>query len=109
MNSASAIKERVLAVGSYIVDNKATIRQAASIVGTSKSTASYDINNRLVTFDPKLYKRVRKVIEKNKAERHLRGGKATKAYWKTVIKITKRKAKKGRVRTHNRKRSTDVA
>lgn len=65
-------------IGMYIIQNNATIRKAASYEGISKSTLHLHIHKILSKENPKLYAEVVKVIEKNKAERHERGGLATK-------------------------------
>ncbi|MEC9488490.1 MAG: sporulation transcriptional regulator SpoIIID [Halanaerobium sp.] len=72
------IRERVVQVANYIYETKATVRQAAKIFGVSKSTVHKDVTERLEKVDEKLAERVRKVLEFNKAERHIRGGEATK-------------------------------
>ncbi len=72
------IRERVKKVGNYIYETKATVRQAAKIYGVSKSTIHKDVTDRLLKIDPELAKKVKKVLEYNKAERHIRGGQATK-------------------------------
>ena len=72
------VEERAVELGEYIIENKATVRLAAKIFGISKSTVHKDVSQRLRTLSPELYKGVKEVLEKNKAERHLRGGIATK-------------------------------
>lgn len=72
------IQERVIQVANYIYETKATVRQAAKIFGVSKSTVHKDVTERLEKIDAKLAERVRGVLEFNKAERHIRGGEATK-------------------------------
>ena len=71
-------EERAARLGEYIVKNKATVRAAAEIFGVSKSTVHTDVTDRLKEIDPHLYLRVREVLEVNKAQRHIRGGLATK-------------------------------
>ncbi len=71
-------QERCEILGKYIVENNATVRSAAKIYGVSKSTVHQDITAVLSKTNPVLYAQVRLVLEKNKAERHLRGGEATK-------------------------------
>ena len=73
-----AIRERVLILGEYICDTHATVRDAARRFGISKSTVHKDMTQKLVDYDPVMYIAVRAVLEQNKAERHLRGGEATK-------------------------------
>ena len=62
----------------YIVKNKATVRQAAKVFGISKSTVHKDVTERLEVINPGLAEEIRKVLDVNKAERHLRGGMATR-------------------------------
>jgi putative DeoR family transcriptional regulator (stage III sporulation protein D) len=72
------IEERAIQIAQYIIENNATVRQTAKAFGISKSTVHMDVAERLKKVDPYLYKEVRKVLEINKAERHIRGGLATK-------------------------------
>ena len=74
----SYLKERVTMFGSYIAETGATVRETAKKFGYSKSTVHKDVTERLKDFAPSLYAETRAVLEKNKAERHLRGGMATK-------------------------------
>ena len=71
-------QERCVSLGRYIVDNGATVRNAAKVFGISKSTVHQDITSRLEKVNPALQKQVKEVLEKNKQERHIRGGLATK-------------------------------
>ncbi len=71
-------QERCVSLGKYIVDNGATVRSAAKVFGISKSTVHQDITARLEKVNPALQKQVKEVLEKNKQERHIRGGLATK-------------------------------
>ena len=71
-------QERCVSLGKYIVDNGATVRSAAKVFGISKSTVHQDITSRLEKVNPALQKQVKEVLEKNKQERHIRGGLATK-------------------------------
>ena len=71
-------QERCVSLGKYIVDNGATVRNAAKVFGISKSTVHQDITSRLEKVNPALQKQVKEVLEKNKQERHIRGGLATK-------------------------------
>ena len=73
-----SIEERALALAEYIVENKATVRAAAGRFGVSKSTVHKDMTERLRDIDRLLYEKVRLILEQNKAERHLRGGAATR-------------------------------
>lgn len=72
------IEERALEIGNYILENKATVRYAAKKFGVSKSTVHKDVSERLAYINPGLAKEVRKILDVNKAERHIRGGLATK-------------------------------
>ena len=70
--------ERACLYGRYMVQNGATVRETAHFFGTSKSTVHKLVTGRLKQIDPTLYGRVRLVLDTNKAERHIRGGQATK-------------------------------
>ncbi len=72
------IQERVLEISQYILDTKATVRQVAMSFGVSKSTVHKDITERLPMIKPELAKDIKKVLNHNKAERHIRGGEATR-------------------------------
>ena len=72
------IEERAIEVANYIIRYNATVRQTAKLFGISKSTVHKDITDRVEKLDPDLAKSVRQVLEVNKAERHIRGGMATK-------------------------------
>lgn len=71
------IEERVLETAEYIIENGATVRDAAKVFNVSKSTIHKDMQERLRHINPSLYKMVYAVLEHNKAERHIRGGQAT--------------------------------
>ena len=73
-----AIYERAVSIGNYVVENNATVREAARAFDVSKSTVHKDITERLLVESPILQKEVREVLDKNKEERHIRGGEATK-------------------------------
>lgn len=70
--------ERAVAIGRYVADTGATVRQAASAFGVSKSTAHKDLTLKLKYENYSLYCRVAQVLAKNKQERHIRGGIATR-------------------------------
>lgn len=72
------IEERAVEIANYIVDEKTTVRQAAKKFGVSKSTIHKDVTERLLKINPPLAGKVRKVLDLNKSERHIRGGLATK-------------------------------
>jgi putative DeoR family transcriptional regulator (stage III sporulation protein D) len=80
------IQERVKEVANYIYETKATVRQTAKVYGVSKSTIHKDVTERLLKVDPELAKRVKQVLEFNKAERHIRGGEATRKKYKKLKK-----------------------
>ncbi len=72
------VEQRAVTLGRYIASTNATVRLAAKKYGISKSTVHKDVSDRLKNINPSLYKEVRKVLDINKEERHIRGGKATK-------------------------------
>lgn len=72
------IQKRVLDLSFFIADHKATVRQAARHFGVSKSTVHKDVTERLPDINRHLAKEVKKILDVNKAERHIRGGEATK-------------------------------
>jgi len=76
------IEERVADLAAYIVDNQTTVRAAARQFGISKSTVHKDLTERLPRINPGLYRQVRTLLDLNKAERHIRGGLATRRKYK---------------------------
>lgn len=72
------IEERVIEVAQYIIDTKSTVRQAAKKFSCSKSTVHKDLAERLLKINPVLARKAKKILEFNKAERHIRGGEATR-------------------------------
>lgn len=72
------IEERAINLAHYIIETKETVRNTAKQFGISKSTVHKDVSDRLLRINPILAKDVRKVLDENKAERHIRGGMATK-------------------------------
>ena len=72
------IEERACELAEYIIETSATVRAAAARFGISKSTVHKDMTERLEQIDRGLYLRVKEVLERNKAERHIRGGDATR-------------------------------
>ena len=72
------VDERVCCLAEWIIENKATVRAAAERFGVSKSTVHKDLTERLRQLDRLSYEKVRLILEQNKAERHIRGGNATK-------------------------------
>ena len=81
-------EERTIRLAQYMIEQKATVRQTAARFGISKSTVHKDITTRLQKLNtelyenPQLYKQVKKILEKNKQERHIRGGRATQAKYR---------------------------
>ena len=73
-----SIEERAVELAHYIIETKDTVRGAAKKYGISKSTVHKDVSERLKKINPGLAKEVREILEENKAERHIRGGMATK-------------------------------
>ena len=74
----NSIEERACTLAQYIIDTKDTVRGAARKFGVSKSTVHKDVSQRLLKINYALALEVRKILDENKAERHLRGGLATK-------------------------------
>ena len=73
-----SIEERAVKLARYIIDSKDTVRGAAKRFGVSKSTVHKDVSERLLKINPGLASEVREILDENKAERHIRGGLATK-------------------------------
>ena len=78
MRIDSSIEERAISLAEYIIDSKDTVRGAAKKFGVSKSTVHKDVSERLIHINKALAIEVRKILDENKAERHIRGGLATK-------------------------------
>lgn len=76
------IEERARMMALYIIENRATVRSCARKFGISKSTVHKDLSERLPAFNRPLYLQVKQVLEENKAERHIRGGIATRKKYK---------------------------
>ena len=77
------IEERAIELAYYIIEKKTTVRAAAKKFGISKSTVHKDVTERLMKIKPDLADEVRAVLEENKAERHIRGGEATRAKYQS--------------------------
>ena len=77
-----SVTNRATILGEYIKKNGATVRQTAGVFNVSKSTVHKDVTERLKTKNPVLYNDVKKVLEFNKNERHIRGGLATRRKYK---------------------------
>lgn len=78
------MEKRACKLAVYIIENRTTIRAAAKQFGISKSTVHKDLTQRLKHCDQGLYRQVKKILEINKAERHIRGGLATKKKYKST-------------------------
>ncbi|MDD5938506.1 MAG: sporulation transcriptional regulator SpoIIID [Clostridiales bacterium] len=76
------MEERAIRLAQYIIENRTTVRAAAARFGISKSTVHKDIQERLPTFNRPLYLQAKAVLEENKAQRHIRGGIATRRKYK---------------------------
>lgn len=72
------VEDRAVELGEYIIEHKATVRGAAKQFGISKSTVHKDVSERLKKLNPQLYIEVKHVLDVNKAQRHIRGGLATR-------------------------------
>ena len=79
---ADTIEERACELAVYITETGATVRAAAKHFGISKSTVHKDLTVRLARYNPTLFQKVRVVLEENKAQRHIRGGIATRKKYK---------------------------
>ena len=78
------IEERACALADYIIENRATVRAAAKKFGVSKSTVHKDLQDRLPGINQPLYRQVKVVLDENKAQRHIRGGIATRKKYKGI-------------------------
>ena len=76
------MEERAVGLAQYIIENRATVRAATSKFGVSKSTVHKDLSERLPGFNRPLYLQAKAVLEENKAQRHIRGGIATRRKYK---------------------------
>ena len=76
------IKQRTCELAVYMIENRATVRHAAKHFGISKSTVHKDLSQRLPYYNQSLYLQARAVLDINKAQRHIRGGLATRAKYK---------------------------
>ena len=77
-------KERCIRLGEYLVENNSTVRATAAYFGISKSTVHKDLSEKLPHIRISLYEEVKRVMDRNKAERHIRGGKATQDKYRTL-------------------------
>ncbi len=78
------IDDRATRLGEYIVENKSTVRRAAKQFGVSKSTVHKDVSQRLKNINNSLYRDVKNILDLNKAQRHIRGGLATKKKYEAM-------------------------
>ena len=78
------IEERACDLALYILETRSTVRAAAKQFGISKSTVHKDLSERLPAFNRPLYLQVKEILEQNKAERHIRGGIATRRKYKGI-------------------------
>lgn len=78
------IKRRAMEIGNYIIESSSTVRQTADVFGVSKSTVHKDVTERLPQINKQLSSQVKHILESNKAERHIRGGEATKKKYKNL-------------------------
>lgn len=83
---ADTLHQRACDLAVYIIETGATVRTAAAHFGISKSTVHKDLSQRLPRYNPLLYNQVRKVLDINKAERHIRGGLATREKYRQMAK-----------------------
>lgn len=84
------MEERACRLADWIIANRSTVRAAAERFGVSKSTVHKDLTERLRQIDRLSYEKVRLILEQNKAERHLRGGDATKRKYSQQKQMKKR-------------------
>lgn len=82
MHLRTNIEQRSCDLAAYIIENQSTVRAAAARFGVSKSTVHKDLTERLPHVNPGLYRQVRALLDLNKAERHIRGGMATRRKYK---------------------------
>lgn len=80
------IEERAIELARYIIENNSTVRATAKIFNVSKSTVHKDVHERLTKINPVLYEQAKTILEQNKAERHIRGGMATKKKYENIKK-----------------------
>ena len=78
------MEERAAALALYLIENRTTVRAAAKKFGISKSTVHNDLSERLPVYNRTLYLQVKEILEENKAQRHIRGGLATRRKYKGI-------------------------
>lgn len=81
------MEERACQLALYLIENRATVRSAARKFGVSKSTVHKDLSERLPAYNRALYLQVKEVLDENKAQRHIRGGLATRRKYKGELNI----------------------
>ena len=86
-----SIEDRAEILGKYISETGATVRAAANVFKISKSTVHKDVTERLEHINPSLYSEVKDVLEKNKSERHMRGGEATRQKYLSIVMLKTKK------------------
>ena len=79
-----SLDDRAVMLGEYIIESGSTVREAAKKYGISKSTVHKDVTFRLRSTNPAVYRSVREILDKNKSERHIRGGLATKHKYEII-------------------------
>ena len=79
-----SIKERIIETAEYIIEHKATVRAAASVMGVSKSTVHTDMSVRLPNLNKETYGAVKAILDKNREERHIRGGEKTREKYRNM-------------------------
>ena len=82
--STAEEKERCIKLAEYLIENRSTVRATAKFFGISKSTVHKDISEKLPHIQMQLYRDAKKILDQNKAERHIRGGQATKDKYTTL-------------------------
>lgn len=95
------IEERAVAIANYIIDHNATVRQTAKRFGISKSTVHKDVTDRLEHINPSLAAQARVVLDINKAERHIRGGMATREKYQHQLQACSREYKGTESKLHS--------
>lgn len=78
------MKDRAQRLAVYMIETGSTVRTAAQQFGISKSTVHKDLSQRLPYYDPLLYRQVRQILDKNRQERHIRGGMATQKKYRQL-------------------------
>ncbi|SHG92663.1 putative DeoR family transcriptional regulator, stage III sporulation protein D [Thermosyntropha lipolytica DSM 11003] len=82
------IRKRAVKIAKHIIKTSDTVRQTAEVFGISKSTVHKDVTERLPRINSELAEEVKKILEKNKAERHIRGGEATRLKYAALKNVS---------------------